>query len=227
MTTTKKRTKPRKPRLTEDEKLRRRASRKAEAVNAKAIRGAELFADQVPLTTAAAEYWKARRGWALVPRGAEAACLGGIEDKIDLMLIRQLARAVMKAEDYALAVSKSNNYGSVLDFWRNILLGRRRLVIAYERVSLGWKPCFLDKAATACCEHGCRQCESKLIRYIESVQMTEKLVWPPAGYVAPMTAAELEARLGIPPAEEFAGQVDPLHLREATTVQLEEERGSQ
>lgn len=58
----------RKLKLTEDEKLRRRAAKKADARNAKLVAQAgPLFADQIPaeeFTNADDEYWRQRQSWA-------------------------------------------------------------------------------------------------------------------------------------------------------------------
>lgn len=202
--------------LTTDEKLRRRAARKAEATNARIKADAgPLYADQVPaedFANATDEYWRIRKSWADCQRGHEAAYLADVDHKVDLMIIRNLARRVMPPADFALAVEKDGQFGSRMDFWRNILLGRRRIVIHYDRVSHGWRPVFRDPAAVNCCEHKCHRCESRSLGHYEKVTLAESLVWPPAGYQAPMTPEQLESHLSLPMPVDWPGQVDPLGL---------------
>lgn len=205
--------KAKKKRLTDDEKLKRRASKKAQAINAKNLADVgPLFAHEADKVTANEVYWDRRRAAAITQGGHEAGYLAGVEWRIDEYLLRLAARRVMSPEDYDLAVSKSRNFGSVIDYWRNILLGKRRIVIAYHKTIHGYRPCFRDPTAKTCCEHGCKRCESPILLYLEHSTLTESLVWPPEGYKPPMTAAELDAWLAVPVAMEFPGQVDPLGL---------------
>lgn len=195
-----------KRRLTEDEKLRRRAARKAAAINAriKADVG-PLFVEQVPaeeLTNTNAEYWRIRKSFADCPRGEEAAYLGGIDAKVDLMIIRNLARRVMPAADFALAVEREDRFGSRLDFWRNILLGRKQIVLRY------WRHVY-----------GCRSITPYYggppFMVEKRIEIGEALVWPPPGYQAPLTPEELAAYLMLPLPADLPGAVDPLGLASA------------
>jgi hypothetical protein len=219
MTATRKR---KKPLLAEDEKVRRRAARKAEFINAKLRDDAgPLFASQIPreeFTDAVREYWRSRRNWAIAPHGPSAAYLSGIDWKVDLLILHNLARRVMSAADYAIAASKERQHGDTHRYWRNILLGQQRIVLDYERRSRGWNPCFRDLVALACCEHGCWKCESKLIAYIEKTEMRESLVWPPEGWTPPLTPEQFDTLTAIPPANDFAPAIDPLGLIEDAKV---------
>jgi hypothetical protein len=129
-------------------------------------------------------------------------------------VMRRIARRVMHPRDFAAAAGKDRDFGEVLRFWRDILLGRRRLVLHYDRKSYGWSPCGL-REQVLCCEHGCNKCERPLICYVERVELTEAVVWPPPGWQPPLTEAELDALL-VEPAYDF-GQcdVDPLNLAAA------------
>lgn len=201
--------------MTEDTKLRRRAARKAAKIQKREIDAAgPLFADQVELqvTTPEDEYWKIRRSWALAPRGHEAAYLGNVDYRWDLSIIRKLAMLIMSESDFEIADGKSDRFGSVMDFWKNIMIGQRRIVIDYTVVSHGWKPCWRDPETKACCQDGCSKCESVLICYIEQRTMTERLVWPPEGYHPPLTKEQLDKYLELPLPQNFPGAVDPLGL---------------
>lgn len=197
---------PKKSRLTENEKLIRRATRKAAAENAKLINDVgPLFVAQIPqneFQTPADQYWKYRRTYAMEGgRGEAAGYLHSIDQKVDVYIIRRLAQRFMTAKDYAIAVEASEKYGTVLDFWKNILLGRRRIVLSYWRHVYGctlsqpnahWDgpPCFVEKR----------------------IECGELLVWPPADFQAPLTSEQLNSHLALPHAELFPGAVDPLGL---------------
>lgn len=198
--------KPRKkkPRMTEDVKARRRAARKAEAINARARAAAgPLFAPTLTaaeLTTADDEYWKWRRMKAVEGGGGgeEAAYLWSVDRKVDLWLLRNLARRVLSPEDFAVA-DTHRWHGDDLYFWRNILLGRQRIVLSY------WRHV-----------HGCKtvRFEGRESIIEKRIDVGENLVWPPPGWKPPFTPEELEAHLALPAAAMPAGVIplDSLNL---------------
>lgn len=204
-----------KQRLTEDEKLRRRAARKAEAKNARLRADAgPLYADQVPaeeFTGPQAEYWAMRRSWAEGPRGHEAAYLAGIDWKVDLLLLRNQARRVMSPADFATADAAQDRHGDRARFWRNILTGGQRLVLSHWRHVYGVKTVvpqrFPAPSWTAYLSGEPFMVENR-------VECGEKLVWPPAGWQAPFTPEALDQwfRDLVPEPRELPGQVDPLGL---------------
>lgn len=197
--------KAKRQKLTEDEKLRRRAARKAEATNAKLVEQAgPLYADQVApeeFTTAEDEYRKARLSWAQAPRGHEAAYLGRVDWRWDLYVIRRLAKQHMSQKDFAIADRAMDRHGDSMMFWRNLLLGRQRIVLSYWRHVYGCKwnepspyydgPPFITERL---------------------VEVGEALVWPPEGWAAPLSKEQLDSLLAIPPYLEYGAEVDPLGL---------------
>jgi len=159
------------------------------------------------LTQTCTPWWTAS-SQALGGSGHEAGYLAGVDFKVNLWLVRKLARECMAPDDFQIADAKCRNFGDILRFWSDVLTGTRRMVIDWNRSSHGWKPCFREKDKVACCEHGCGRCESVLLLYIEQVTLTEKLVWPPAGWTPPLTKEQFKQLTAIPEAEEFAAAVD-------------------
>lgn len=205
--------KPKKPLLTEDEKLRRRSARKAEAVNAKIKADAgPLYVEQIPpeeLLTAEQQYWKYRHNPALGSGGHEGAYLAGVDWKVDVYLIRRLAQRFMSEKDYQIAVKASKNHGDEKFFWRNILLGRQRIVLSYWRHVYGVKEVRPQKFPGL---SWTQYMSDEPFQVEKHVEVGEALVWPPEGYIAPLTKEQLEAYLALPVPIDFAGAVDPLNL---------------
>jgi hypothetical protein len=209
---------PKKPRLTEDQKLRRRAARKAAATNAKLKADAgPLFEHEIPkaeFVTPEQQYWKYRADYACEGgKGNAAGYLYSVNHKVDVFICRMVAKRAMRAEDFAIADNK-RWVGDVLKFWKDVLTGQKQMVLGYDRISHGWKPCFRGERPTppVCCEHGCRYCERVILCYVEVTDIVPTLTWPPAGWLAPLTSDGFDQLTAIPPAYEFGCQVDPLGL---------------
>lgn len=186
-----------KKKLTEDEKIRRRAARKANAVNAK-LRDdtGPLFEHEIPqedFTNATDEYWSARQQWASGNKGTGAEDLLIVASRLDLFLVRCIARKHMSAADFATADENAHKYGPILDFWKNVITGRKKLTIGWNVTRHGHRPCFSPQAAPVCCEHGCRYCESRILLYIEQTTMTPTLHWPAPDWQSPLTPEQFDA----------------------------------
>jgi|SRR5579883_988056 len=205
------------PKLTEDERLRRQAARKADAKNAKLVaRAGPLFADQIPaeeFTTPAAEYRAIRLSWAQCPRGVEAAALARVDWNWDLYVVRRLAKAHMRPEDFAVADRRMRDFGDTMRFWRNLLVHGHRIVLDYERISHGMKQVVLPPN---------QERRHELVLQIEKVELRERLVWPPEGWTPPLTEQQLDELLGVPPYVEYGGAVDPLGLADGPAATMEE-----
>jgi hypothetical protein len=205
------------PRLTDDAKLRRRSQRKADAINAKLVASAgPLYADQIPadeFTSAEREYWRTRRMDMEGGRGQGAADLGGADWRWDLFVLRCVARRHMSPADFAIADAASDKHGERQHFWMNLLCYGQRIVLSYWRHVYGCMSVRLERwpaphwTAALDGEHG------ELVHCVEKrVEVGEALVWPPAGWTPPLTRAQLDALLSIPPPADFAGAVDPWNL---------------
>ncbi len=194
-------------RMTEDERIRRQAARKADAKNAKLLASAgPLFAEQVPaeeFTDADAEYWKKRQSFATSPRGEEAGYLARIDFQWNLRAVRRIALAAMGQEDYAVAVQMDDKHGDRLMYWRGVLLGQRRMTIGFERIVKGWKPCYLPPNQYR---------KEETMFYMEDVEVRPTLAWPPEGWRPPLTAEEFDRLVKVPEAQEAEQTVDPWNL---------------
>lgn len=189
------------PRLTDAERYWRQAERKAAAMNARAREQAgPLFADQVEQTTPAAEYWRWRQLKAQATGGTSAAELQRVGRRWSLYVLRRIARAHMSPEDFAAADSQ-RWAGDSLDWWRKGLLGQARLVLSYERVSLGRRPVYAADGRPLC--------------EVERVELREAIVSPPPGWQPPLTGAELDALLIESAYDMGQYDVDPLNLAAA------------
>lgn len=206
------------PELEEERRWRRQrmyAEAKAKRDNAKLEATVPLFADQAK-TTPQAEYWKRRQAHAnRGGAGFAAASLANVDHRWNLRVVRGIARDHMSPEDFATADAASDRHGSVMDYWSNILTGRQRLVLDYTVVREGWFPCFDGPRPTppVCCESGCRKCEQRILTYIQKTTIAERLVWPPAGWPAPLTKEQFDALVAVPPAVDHPDAPDPWNLR--------------
>jgi hypothetical protein len=175
--------------MNEDTRIRRQAARKAEAKNARLeAEAGPLFVDQIDAseyTDPEAEYWRIRRSWALAPRGHDAAELGRVDRRWDLRCLRRLAARVMAPADFA-AADAHRWHGDDADFWRDVLTGRRRMVLSYWRHVYGVR----------------RGVERR-------IEVGEDRVWPPDGWWAPLDLAEFYRLTATPPALDHPGAVDP------------------
>lgn len=198
-----------KRKLTEDEKLRRRAARKAEERNQKLKDDTgPLFEHEIPkeeFTSANDEYWHKR--WVAaqtdsfgITGGAGAAYLMQVDYRMNLWMIRNIARKHMAAHDFEICDSQRWT-GDIMKFWRDVLTGSRKMTIGWDITRHGYKPCFRDKRPV-CCGHGCRHCESVIIMYLEHTTMKPALEWPAEGWKAPLTPAEYDALTTIPEPKE-------------------------
>jgi hypothetical protein len=98
--------------------------------------------------------------------------------------MRRLAARVMASADFAVA-DAHRWHGDDLAFWRDVLTGRRRMVLSY------WRHV-----------HGCKSVRASDGRdwFIEKrVEVGEDRVWPPDGWVPPVDLAELDRLTAIPP----------------------------
>ena len=183
--------------MTQATKDWRKAERKAQAKNEKATAGIPLFADQVELTSAKAEYWNYRlKIWGEGGGGHEAAYLWGVDQKVMLWLARQVAKRHMSPEDFALADRPGwHQAGDIMWFWRDVLTGRRRIVLSYWRHVYG-------------CSHG--TFEGKDFITEKHVDVGEDRVWPPAGWQAPLTREQFEELTRITEPLDHPGAIDPL-----------------
>lgn len=191
---------PKKRKLTEDEKLRRRAARKAEAINQR-LRDdvGPLFIAEIPkdeFTNATDQYWVSRRAWAS-GKGEAFAELDRFDRQMNLWLVRCVARKHMTPADFEICDSQRWT-GDIMKFWRDVLTGQKKMPIGWNAERFGWKPVFRDKDKVNCCGHGCHWCESVMIGYIEQTTMTVALEWPAPGFVAPLTADEYDRLTTIP-----------------------------
>lgn len=198
--------------MTEDERLRRQAIRKAERLNEKARDEAgPLFADQLDpaeLTTPEAEYWKARRGWACEGgKGADSAELWQVDQRWNRYVVRRVARRYMKPEEFAIAAERDRDFGSWDAFWRNILAGGPnvpRMMLAATRVSHGWKPVYSPTPREP----------DRILCYVEHIELIDRLIWPPADWTPPLTREDFDALIATPAAEDLVQPVDPWNLLE-------------
>lgn len=196
------------PLLTDDQKARRRAAAKAEAKNKKVQAEIPLFADLVEKAKPNDEYWAWRFGKAQEGGGGgeEAAYLAGVDWRVDIWLMRKLAKQVMPPEDFALADAKRNDHGSQTSYWKYILTGRMRLVLKYWRHVFGVKTCkpmyYGPPESVASCDHTPFMVEKR-------VEIGELVVWPKEGWTPPFKSfEEVEAALALPRALEFSGAVE-------------------
>ncbi len=189
--------------MTDTEKHVAQAQRKAEAMNAKAkAEAGPLFADQVEQTTPAAEYWRWRRVKALAPSGEQAAELWHVGERWDIYVLRRIARQAMRPEDFK-AADGTRWTNDPKKFWRDVLLGRGRIVLSYWRHVYG---CGSSKP---------NQYHDGPPFIVEKrVEVGEGIVWPPPGWTPPLTEAELDALLVQPAALPFPNAVDPLRMAE-------------
>ncbi len=189
--------------MTEDQKIRRRAARKADAENEKLREDVgPLFVEQIPtedFTDANTEYWKARRQWAGV-KGEQAGWQHGMERKIDLFIVRAIARRHMTAADFDVC-DKAHWFNDKLDFWGDVLTGQRQMTIGWDKISHGYKPVYREEYAV-CCEHGCHRCESRILLYVEKIDMRVALTWPRPDWTPPLTSSEFKSLVTIPDPEE-------------------------
>jgi hypothetical protein len=198
----------------------RRAEQKAERLNAKLQTEIPLFADQTEQATPAGEYWKTRRVHAMRERGGVgAADLIVSQRRLDVWIVREMMRAHLPPEIFALARAIDEKYGDTHIFWRDICTGSRRIVLEYEHKDCGHLPVFQPgpglhalRNPPVCCETGCSKCEAAIIMYAHRIESREKVVWPPADWQAPMTREQFDALTATPPALDHAGAVDPLGL---------------
>lgn len=179
--------------LTPYERDRLRAKRKVDRLNAKDAAGVPLFADQLEPRDANAEYWRWRKVKALTADGGHVD-LHHVDWNVDKWILRNVARQVMPPTEFDLA-DQHRWHGDDIRFWKNILLGKQRIVLRYWRHVYG-------------CGTGTFQgrefvCEKR-------IDCGEAETWPPPGYVPPLTEAELEALIAIPPPVDHPGAVDPL-----------------
>jgi len=196
---------PKKKKLTDDEKLRRRAARKAERIN-KRLKDdvGPLFEREIPkeeFTNASDQYWVSRRMWA-EGKGEGFAELDRFDRQMNLWLVRCIARKHMSPSDFGVCDAQRWT-GDIMKFWRDVLTGQKRMPIGWNIQSHGWTPCFRDKSKVVCCEHGCRSCESVLICYVEKTTMTVALEWPAADFKAPLTLEEYDSLTTIPRPDEL------------------------
>jgi hypothetical protein len=179
-------------------------------MNAKAREQAgPLFADQVEQTTATEQYWRWRKVKAMAPGGYQGAELERVNWRWDLYVLRRIARQVMTPEDFATADARRWK-GPELPFWRDVLLGRRRMVLDYERISHGYRPLLNADGTPFVILAGPDKGQHVLI---ERVELRERMLWPPAGWTPPLTEAELKELLATTPALEHPSAVDPLGLK--------------
>jgi hypothetical protein len=182
---------------TTDQIARRRIAKKVAARNAQAREAAPLFAEQVPVETVEGEYWKWRRGKAMVQGGEAAAELWSVDRKWTLRMVRAIARQVMGQADFDIADS-CRWTGDVMMFWRDVLTGCRRIVLEWERIDEGMRTVAFSDGKTL---------------EIPRVTLREKRVWPDPGWVAPLTGEQFDRLVAPPVPLDFEGAVDPLNLR--------------
>jgi hypothetical protein len=178
-----------KPRMTDREKLERKAARKTAKDRADAPLFA--FAGLVPETTAADV---AFRGQVNRSRGVELvhqACGPGVKALawVQLNAIERYAETVLSAEDFAGLVEYSRRtYASLhtygYSFWQEVLTGGRRVVMGFRQVD------------DPTCKLG--------FRLVPTVEL------PRTGWVAPLTRDEFWARF--PYREPELGPDDPAGL---------------
>ena len=109
------------------------------------------------------------------------------------------AKPVTEPTDFA-AADAHRWHSNDLDFWREILTGKRRMVLTY------WRHVF-----------GCKSVRSDDGRewFIEKyVDVGEDRVWPPDGWVPPVSLAELDRLTATPPPLDHPGAVDPWRVQD-------------
>ena len=178
--------------MTHHKKLVRRAEQKAARKNAKLKAEIPLFADQVPASTAIGEYWHTRFVKAGAIEGVEELMADRMLEQFHAGCLRQLAQRVLPAEAFErLNAEHWVQEAYPVMYWTQILTTTKRHVLRYDReVFLG--P-FLTKGPKGP-DH-----------YSEKVRIIEAEVWPPAGWVPPFSAEQINDLLRIAPPLDHPG----------------------
>ncbi len=103
----------------------------------------------------------------------------------------------MSPEDFAAADSR-RWAGDPLAWWRKVLLGQARLVLSYERVSLGYR--------------AVHAADGRLLCEVERVELREAIVWPRANWRPPLDEGQLAELLTDTAYLGHPGAVDPWAL---------------